>query len=63
MCLKRLMVVVVLFLLALSIFVSAQNETADNCSSLWGSIKCFLWGNPENRAGMSWWARGEVLVV
>ena len=60
---KRLVVIGVILLIVLSTFTFAASDVVDNCAGVWGSIKCFLWGNPENRAGMSWWDRGGALVV
>ncbi len=60
---KRLFGVLLVFVLVLSTFTFAEDESADNCAGFWGSIKCFLWGNPANRAGMSWWDRGGEALV
>ncbi|MBI4980490.1 hypothetical protein HZC30_02940 [Candidatus Woesearchaeota archaeon] len=52
-------------LLVLLVLISstfAASDTTDNCAGVWGSIKCFLWGNPANRAGKGWWDRTEALV-
>ncbi|MBI4980482.1 hypothetical protein HZC30_02900 [Candidatus Woesearchaeota archaeon] len=60
---KRLFGVLLVFVLVLSTFTFAEAETSDNCAGVWGSIKCFLWGDPDNRAGMSWWDRGGEALV
>ncbi len=58
---KRFIGVLLMFLVVLSTITFADDEV-DNCAGVWGLVKCFLWGNPANRAGQSWWARGEALV-
>ncbi len=55
-------VMLVVLLIVLSTLVYAEDASTDNCSGFWGSVKCFLWGNPANRAGMSWWDRSGALV-
>ncbi|MBI2669306.1 hypothetical protein HYX14_05690 [Candidatus Woesearchaeota archaeon] len=50
---KKAVSVFVLFLLVLSPLTLAQ-DNENECSGFWGSISCFLWGNPENRAGKGW---------
>ncbi len=50
------------FLVVLSSITFAASDTPDNCAGFWGSVKCFLWGNPDNRAGMSWWDRSALVV-
>ncbi len=42
---KRLISVVLVFLLVLSTITFAEADSTDNCAGFWGSIKCFLWGN------------------
>ncbi len=59
---KRFIGVLVVFLLALSIFVSAQNETAVEFMLHQQHYEIVVEFNPENRGGMSWWARGEALT-
>lgn len=59
---KRFAGVLLMFLLVLSSVSFALDEASDNCSGFWGSVGCFLWGNPENRAGMGWFDRSEALV-
>ena len=59
---KRLISVLLMFLVVLSTITFAEeNSTSDSCAGFWGSIKCFLWGDPSNRAGMSWWDRGALV--
>ena len=58
---KGLLSLLVLFLLLISLFTVAQEEEQDYCSGFWGSISCFLWGNPENRAGAGWF-EGRAVV-
>jgi hypothetical protein len=58
---KRLVVIGVIFLLVLSTITFAATDSTDNCAGFFGVVKCFLWGNPANRAGMSWWDRGNVV--
>ena len=58
---KAVILSVLLFLLT-SLFVVAQEESAqDSCSGFWGSIKCFFWGNPENRVGRGWFEGRSVV--
>ncbi len=59
----------VVVLLALSLPVFSQNDiyepslqVQDACLGFWGKISCFLFGNPENRAGQSWFERSEAIV-
>ncbi|HLC71544.1 MAG TPA: hypothetical protein VJI32_06035 [Candidatus Nanoarchaeia archaeon] len=60
---KAVIVLVVLLFLLSSLFVYAQEEISpDSCSGFWGSISCFLWGNPENRAGAGWFERDGNVV-
>ena len=59
---KRLISGIVLFLIVLSSFAFAQEETtSSDCSGFWGSISCFLFGSSENRAGKSWFDRENVV--
>ena len=54
---KRIIGVLVLVLLITSSFtVLAQDE----CTGFFGTINCFLFGSSENRAGRSWFDRGNV---
>ncbi|MBI2669301.1 hypothetical protein HYX14_05665 [Candidatus Woesearchaeota archaeon] len=59
---KRLVSVLVLVLLLTPLLTVAQAESEEksSCSGFWGSISCFLWGNPENRAGKGWFDRGAL---
>ncbi|MBI4980486.1 hypothetical protein HZC30_02920 [Candidatus Woesearchaeota archaeon] len=41
---KRFIGVLMVFLLVLS-SITFADENTDNCAEVWGSIKCFLWGN------------------
>src|SRR3989344_4244026 len=53
---------IVLFLLLTSLLVYAQEEDpSDSCTGFWRSISCFLFGNPENRAGRGWFDRGALV--
>lgn len=36
----------------------AESEERDSCDGFWSSLKCFLFGNPENRTG-----KGDGLKV
>jgi len=58
---KRITGVLVLILLVISSFsVLAQEEAVSSeCSGFWGTISCFLFGSAENRAGKSWFDRGN----
>jgi len=56
---NKAMMYTVLFLLLGSLLVIAETEEESSCSSFWGSISCFLWGNPQNRAGQAWFERGN----
>ena len=59
---KRLICWLMVFLLVFSLFTVAQEDISEgSCSGFWGSISCFLWGNPENRAGAAWFDRGNVV--
>ncbi len=59
---KRLICWLMVFLLVLSLFTAAQEEsTQDSCSGFWGSLSCFFWGNPENRAGKGWFEGRKVV--
>ena len=61
---KRLISVLVVFLIVLStITFAGENSTSDSCASVWGSIKCFLFGSSENRAGAGWFDRGGEALV
>ena len=53
---KRLMVFVVLFILVFS-FSALADTSDDNCSGVWNSVKCFLWGDSDLRpvVGSAWW--------
>jgi len=55
---KKAVIVVLFLVLFSSSTFAAQNEST--CSGFWESLSCFLWGNPSNRAGMSWFERGNV---
>ncbi|MBI4980488.1 hypothetical protein HZC30_02930 [Candidatus Woesearchaeota archaeon] len=57
---KRFTGVLLIFVLVLSSITFAAADTADNCAGVWSSIRCFLWGDPANRAGMNWWDRSEA---
>ncbi len=59
---KRLISFVLMFLLVLSAFTFAQADSSDTCSGFCGSIKCFLFGSAENRAGAGWFDREGALV-
>lgn len=53
---KRLTSLVLMFVLITSTFVLAEE---DPCAGFWGTISCFLWGNPQARAtGQGWFERG-----
>ncbi len=58
----------VILILISSTFAWAQAEETqkevpgDSCLGFWGKISCFLFGNPENRAGQSWFDRSGALV-
>ncbi|MBU0460208.1 MAG: hypothetical protein KJ597_00855 [Nanoarchaeota archaeon] len=57
---KRLLSLVIVFLLVLSLFVVAENgETSsdDECAGIGGWFKCLLFGDPSQRAvaGSAWW--------
>lgn len=45
-----------------SVVYAAEEVETNNCDGFWGSLKCFLVGDAENRAGMSWFDRSENLV-
>ena len=49
----KIMVGFVVVLLLCSSLVIAEDVIDDPCSGFWDSISCFLWGNPDNRAGDS----------
>jgi len=49
---------VILLLLLSSYFVLAEEESTSSCAGFFGSISCFLWGNPDNWVGQSWFDRG-----
>lgn len=53
---KKRLVIFVLILLVLSSFVVASDD--ESCDSVLEKVWCFLWGNPDNRAGAAWWDRG-----
>ncbi len=59
---KRLVAIVLVFLLVMPFFVIAENEEQSSCSGFWGSLSCFFWGNPENRAGKGWFERDGKVV-
>ncbi len=55
---------VLVFLLLSSLFAFAQEEDEkSSCSGFWGSLSCFLFGNPENRAGKGWFEGRNVVGV
>ena len=59
---KKVVGVLMLVLLFTSLLVYAQEEDpADSCTGFWRSISCFLFGNPENRAGRGWVDRGKAM--
>ncbi len=60
---KRLATMVALFFLLTSLFALAQEESAEksSCSGFWGSLSCFLFGAPENRAGKGWFERSTMV--
>lgn len=57
----KLILLPVLLLLLLSPFALAAD---DNCAGVLGTIKCFFFGDPDERAvaGSAWWDRGENVV-
>ena len=62
---KRLISILVLFLLVFSMLTLAQEEIQqDSCSGFFGKIKCFFFGDPDQRAvaGQGWFDRDEALV-
>ena len=61
---KRLGGVLLVFLLVLSIFTLAEETPAQvvevkDCG-IWCTISQFLWGNPDNWVGQSWFDRDLV---
>ncbi|HLD72866.1 MAG TPA: hypothetical protein VJA23_04735 [Candidatus Nanoarchaeia archaeon] len=60
---KKAVSVFVLFMLVLSTFSLAEEESSDNCAGFWNSLKCFLFGSAENRAGQGWFDRKGALVA
>jgi len=56
---KKRLDIFVLVLLVLSTSVIAENVVSSTpCAGFFGSISCFLWGNPDNWVGQSWFDRG-----
>ena len=47
---KKVLVLIVLFLVVFSISVSAQNES---CAGFWGSVSCVLWGDPNFKVNVA----------
>ena len=47
---KRKMMMFVLFVIVLSSFVLAQEETSNNCSGFFGSRGCFIFSREETLA-------------
>src|SRR3989338_291925 len=52
---------ILFFLLASSVAWAQTDDPADYCTGFWGKISCFLFGNPENRAGKGWFDRGALV--
>jgi len=59
---KRLVAGFLIFLIVIPLFVFGLEEEKTDCSGFFGSIKCFLWGDASNRAGMGWFDREGALV-
>lgn len=64
---KRLILGLVVFLLVLSVFALAQEETGtgegEKCSGIWGAVKCWLWGSGEKPAALRGKASGVTEVA
>ena len=60
---KKIGVIFVIFLLVLSPLTLAEVNETDNCSGVFGSIKCFFFGDASKRpvAGSAWYDRGISL--
>ncbi|MBI2669309.1 hypothetical protein HYX14_05705 [Candidatus Woesearchaeota archaeon] len=54
---KRLIAVLMAFLVVMSTITLAEEVTSVSCTGFWGSISCFLWGSSEARAGKGWFER------
>src|SRR3989338_10504721 len=59
---KRLLAGFLIFLIVIPLFVFGLEEEKTDCSGFFGPIKCFLWGDASNRAGMGWFDREGALV-
>lgn len=57
---KKVVMFCVLFLLVLSMFTFAADETASSDCGFWCKASQFLWGNPDNWVGQSWFDRGAA---
>ncbi len=60
---KVIGVLVVVLLLTSLLAVAQEDEEQSPCSGFWGSLSCFWWGNPENRAGKGWFEGRNVVGV
>jgi len=55
---KRFIGFFVLFLLVFSTFTFAADETTSSDCGFWCKASQFLWGNPDNWVGRSWFDFG-----
>ncbi|PIN76879.1 hypothetical protein COV17_00525 [Candidatus Woesearchaeota archaeon CG10_big_fil_rev_8_21_14_0_10_36_11] len=63
MTMKKMMGILVLLVFLLDSMVIAEEVVDDQpCTSFMEKVWCFLWGNPDNRAGMSWFDRSDAVV-
>jgi len=58
---KRYFIGFVVILLVLGSFNILAQEEDNPCDSVLEKVWCFLWGNPDNRAGAAWWDRGALV--
>ena len=58
---KKVMVILVMFLLVSSTLVVATDVQESPGVGFWGTIGCFIWGDSSARAGMSWFDRGALV--